>query len=387
GRKKKGLLSNPAIHGKLGMVPAFDWSDPQTRNALLEVFLIPLLVQWWGAWYPGAEPGGGGYVAQRMLAAKNERHATGAVLFFNAAHYALRQWPWILVGLASLAVFPDLASLRHEFPNVPESYVKDDLAYPAMLTFLPVGLKGLVMASLIAAYMSTIATHLNWGSSYVVNDFWKRFIRKGAGEKEYVLVGRVTTACLMIGTALIAPRTESAMKGFNILIQIGAGTGLISMLRWFWWRINPQVEITGMCVSLLTAIGFAIYGPEGTPEWVKLVTGVALTTGAWIIVMFLTRPDDPQKLRSFYKLVKPGGIGWRRVLQEAAADGDPIEPAPTHVPLAITCILAGSLSIWGALFAAGYFLYGQYTIATVLTVATAIASFFLLRTWMRISAD
>jgi Na+/proline symporter len=383
----KGLLSNPAIHGKLGMVPAFDWSDPQTRNALLEVFLIPLLVQWWGAWYPGAEPGGGGYVAQRMLAAKNERHATGAVLFFNAAHYALRPWPWILVGLASLAVFPDLASLRHEFPNVPESYVKDDLAYPAMLTFLPVGLKGLVMASLIAAYMSTIATHLNWGSSYVVNDFWKRFIRKGAGEKEYVLVGRVTTACLMIGTALIAPRTESAMKGFNILIQIGAGTGLISMLRWFWWRINPQVEITGMCVSLLTAIGFAIYGPEGTPEWVKLVTGVALTTGAWIIVMFLTRPDDPQKLRSFYKLVKPGGIGWRRVLQEAAADGDPIEPAPTHVPLAITCILAGSLSIWGALFAAGYFLYGQYTIATVLTVATAIASFFLLRTWMRISAD
>lgn len=383
----KGLLSHPAIHGKLGMVPTFDWSDPQTRNALLDVFLIPLLVQWWGAWYPGAEPGGGGYVAQRMLAAKNERHATGAVLFFNAAHYALRPWPWILVGLASLAVFPDLASLRHEFPNVPESYVKDDLAYPAMLTFLPVGLKGLVMASLIAAYMSTIATHLNWGSSYVVNDFWKRFLRKGAGEKEYVLVGRVTTACLMIGTALIAPRTESAMKGFNILIQIGAGTGLISMLRWFWWRINPQVEITGMCVSLLTAIWFAIYGPEGTPEWVKLVTGVALTTGAWIIVMFLTRPDDPQKLRSFYKLVRPGGIGWRRVLQDAAADGDPIEPAPTHVPLAIMCIAAGSFSIWGALFAAGYFLYGDYTKAIVLTVITVITSYFLLKTWMRISAD
>ena len=341
-----GLLSHSAIQSKLAMVPAFDWSDPNTRNALLEVFLIPLVVQWWGAWYPGAEPGGGGYVAQRMLAAKNERHATGAVLFFNAAHYALRPWPWILVGLASLAVFPDLASLRREFPDVPESYLKDDLAYPAMLTFLPAGLKGLVLASLIAAYMSTIATHLNWGSSYVVNDFWKRFLRKGASEKENVLVGRITTACLMIATALIAPRTESAMKGFNILIQIGAGTGLLSMLRWFWWRINPHAEITGMCVSLLTAIGFAIYGTEGTPEWVKLVTGVALTTVAWIVVMYLTRPDDPEKLRSFYKLVKPGGIGWRHVLQEAAAAGDPIEPAPTHFPLALTCVVAGSFSIW-----------------------------------------
>jgi Na+/proline symporter len=382
-----GLLGHHAVQEKLAMLPRFDFTDPKALNALLEVFLIPILVQWWGAWYPGAEPGGGGYVAQRMLAAKTERHATGAVLFFNAAHYALRPWPWILVGLASLIVFPDLASLKREFPEVPESFVKDDLAYPAMLTLMPVGVKGLVMASLIAAYMSTIATHLNWGSSYVVNDFWKRFLRQGAGEKEFVRVGRITTAILMLATAIIAPRTESAMKGFNILIQIGAGTGLLSMLRWFWWRINPHAEITGMCVSLATACAFAIFASDETPEWIKLVTGVGLTTIAWLIVMYLTPPDDQHKLRSFYRLVRPGGIGWRHVLQKAAADGDPIEAAPTNVPLALGCIVAGSLTIWGALFATGYLLYGDYWMGSVLTAATVVAGCFLLATWMRISAD
>jgi solute:Na+ symporter, SSS family len=375
------------VRPKLDMLPPFDFHDPKKFNALLGVFLIPILVEWWGAWYPGAEPGGGGYVAQRMLAAKSERHATGAVLFFNAAHYALRPWPWILVGLASLIIYPDLESLHRAFPDVPQKILKDDLSYPAMLTLLPVGLKGLVLASLIAAYMSTIATHLNWGSSYFVNDFWKRFIRREASEKEAVLVGRIATAAFAIAMAVIAPHTESAMKGFNILIQIGAGTGLLSMLRWFWWRINPHAEITGMCVSLATAGAFAIFAPEETPEWVKLVSGVAVTTIAWIVVMYLTPPDDPQKLRSFYKLVRPGGIGWRHVLQQAAADGDLIEPAPTHFPLALACIFAGSLSIWGALFATGYFLYGNYMMGSVLTASTVIASFFLITTWMRISAD
>jgi solute:Na+ symporter, SSS family len=381
-----GLLAHSNLQPKLAMLPDFDFHDPANRTALLNVFLIPLLVQWWGAWYPGSEPGGGGYVAQRMLAAKNERHATGAVLFFNAAHYALRPWPWILVGLASLVVFPDIQSLEREFPHVPAHFVKEDLAYPAMLTLLPAGLKGLVMASLIGAYMSTIATHLNWGSSYFVNDFWRRFLRPQASEKEAVAVGRVATVCIIIAMAVIAPMTQSAMKGFDILIQIGAGTGLLSMLRWFWWRINPQAEITGMCVSLVTAIAFALFAPD-TAAWLKVVTGVALTTIGWVTVMFLTAPDDERTLREFCKKVKPGGIGWRHVVERAAADGEPIEMSATHIPLALTCIVAGCLSIYGTLFATGFFLYGDIAKGTALTVATLIAALFLWKSWMRISAD
>ncbi len=382
-----GLLAHSNVQPHLALLPSFDFHDPASRTAMLNVFLIPLLVQWWGAWYPGSEPGGGGYVAQRMLAAKNERHATGAVLFFNAAHYALRPWPWIIVGLASLVVFPDINSLQREFPHVPPHYMKEDLAYPAMLTLLPVGLKGLVMASLIAAYMSTIATHLNWGSSYFVNDFWRRFLRPQASEKEAVAVGRIATVFIILAMALVAPMTQSAMKGFDILIQIGAGTGLLSMLRWFWWRINPQAEITGMCVSFLIACAFALFAPADTPSWFKVVTGVGLTTIAWVTAMYLTRPDDDHKLREFCKKVNPGGIGWQRVLERAAAEGDPIVASTTHVPLALSCIVAGCLSIYGALFATGFFLYGDNTKGTVLTVGTVIASIFLWRSWMRISAD
>ena len=382
-----GLLAHSNVQTHLALLPRFDFHDPENRTAMMNVFLIPLLVQWWGAWYPGSEPGGGGYVAQRMLAAKNERHATGAVLFFNAAHYALRPWPWIIVGLASLVVFPDINTLEREFPHVPAHFVKEDLAYPAMLTLLPVGLKGLVMASLIAAYMSTIATHLNWGSSYFVNDFWRRFLRPQATEKEAVAVGRIATVFLILAMAIIAPMTQSAMKGFDLLIQIGAGTGLLSMLRWFWWRINPQAEITGMCVSLLTACVFALFGPADTPHWIKVVTGVGLTTVGWVMAMYLTHPDDDRTLREFCRKVNPGGLGWRRVLQRAAAEGDPIEASTTHVPLALTCIVAGCLSIYGALFATGFFLYGDNTKGTVLTVGTVIASIFLWRSWMRISAD
>ena len=256
-----GLLAHSNVQSHLAMLPRFDFHDPANRTAMMNVFLIPLLIQWSGAWYPGSEPGGGGYVAQRMLAAKNGAHATGAVLLFNAAHYALRPWPWIIVGLASLIVFPDISALERKFPHVPPHFMKEDLAYPAMLTLLPVGLKGLVMASLIAAYMSTIATHLNWGSSYFVNDFWRRFLRPQATEKEAVAVGRIATVFIILAMAIVAPMTQSAMKGFDILIQIGTGTGLLSMLRWFWWRINPQAEITGMCVSLLTAGAFVLFAP------------------------------------------------------------------------------------------------------------------------------
>ena len=187
------LFSHPNVVGKLNLLP--DFSDP---SSFLPILVIPVAVQWWSVWYPGAEPGGGGYLVQRMLSAKNEKNAMGATLFFNAAHYALRPWPWIIVALASLIIYPDLSQLAEKFPHVDPNIVKNDLAYPAMLTFLPRGILGIVVASLVAAYMSTMASHLNWGSSYVVNDFYKRFLRPNASDKQQVTVGRISTVVLMI---------------------------------------------------------------------------------------------------------------------------------------------------------------------------------------------
>ncbi|MFO7894051.1 MAG: sodium:solute symporter family protein, partial [Longimicrobiales bacterium] len=243
-----GLLASDAVVGKLSLLP--DFSDP---SAFIPVLIIPIAVQWWSVWYPGAEPGGGGYIAQRMLSAKDETDATGATLLFNAAHYALRPWPWILVGLASLVVFPTVESIQEAFPRVGDAILGHDLAYPAMLTFLPSGLLGLVVASLAAAYMSTMSTHLNWGSSYVVHDFWRRFVDPEAGERTLVTVGRVTTVVLMVLAAVLALWLRNALQAFQILLQIGAGTGLLFILRWFWWRINAFSEITAMVVSFLVA--------------------------------------------------------------------------------------------------------------------------------------
>jgi len=241
-----GLFSNPNVSSKLSILP--DFSD---TTLVMTVFIIPLAVQWWSVWYPGAEPGGGGYIAQRMLAAKNERHAVGATLFFNVAHYALRPWPWIIVALASIVVFPDLGALHQAFPHVADNIVRNDLAYSAMLTFLPAGLLGLVIASLIAAVMSTISTHLNWGASYVVNDFYKRFVVKNPSEKQLVFMGRISIIVLMIFAAFLALFLQNALQAFNILLQIGAGTGLLFLLRWFWWRINAASELAAMVISFL----------------------------------------------------------------------------------------------------------------------------------------
>jgi len=242
------LIVHPNVAGRINILP--DFSD---TSLLAAVFIVPLAVQWWSVWYPGSEPGGGGYLVQRMLAAKNEKNAMGATLLFNAAHYALRPWPWIIVALCSLIVFPDIESLRAAFPGVT---IGHDLAYPAMLTFLPAGLLGVVVASLIAAYMSTISTHLNWGSSYVVNDFYKRFLNPGATEKQMVLIGRISTALLMVAACALAPFLENAKRAFDLMLQIGAGTGLLFILRWFWWRINAFSEITAMLVSFIVACYF-----------------------------------------------------------------------------------------------------------------------------------
>src|SRR5690606_39016798 len=297
------LLAVEAVSEKTNMLP--DFSNPEL---LIPLLIIPLAVQWWSVWYPGAEPGGGGYIAQRMLAAKNEKHATWATLFFNFAHYAVRPWPWIIIGLASLIVFPNLESLQAAFPNLEANYIKHDLSYPAMLTYLPAGLLGIVITSLIAAFMSTISTHLNWGSSYVVNDFYTRFLNPKAGDKEQDLVGRISTVVMMLIAAYLATILEEAKEAFDLMLQIGAGTGLLFILRWFWHRINPYSEIAAMVISFLIAVFFFINSKMETPfvemagHW-QLVTGVIITTIGWVLVTLLTKPSKPDTLESFNSLI------------------------------------------------------------------------------------
>lgn len=377
-----GLLADARLAPKLNMLP--DFSSPE---ALVPLFILPLAVQWWSVWYPGAEPGGGGYIVQRMLSARNERHAVGATLFFNAAHYALRPWPWIIVALCSLLVFPDLEALRTAFPHIDPGVMRHDLAYPAMMTFLPAGLLGLVVASLIAAFMSTISTHLNWGSSYVVNDFYKRFIKPDADEKSQVRVGRISTVILMALACGLALLLSNALQAFNILLQIGAGTGLLFILRWFWWRINPYSELAAMIVSFLTAlylqIGHPRTGLPPLPAHVQLLIGVGITSVAWIGVTLLTRPSEARVLRSFVRLVQPGGPGWRRVIERAAAEGDPIETGARgwDVPAGILCMVVGCLAVYSALFATGNWIYGRRLPALILTVIAVSAAALLARLW------
>lgn len=383
------LLVHPNVAGKLSLLPDFTSPD---KTLLISVFIIPIAVQWWSVWYPGAEPGGGGYLAQRMLAAKDERNAMGATLFFNIAHYALRPWPWIIVALCSLVVFPDLASIRTAFPNTEEGIMGHDLAYPAMLVkALPVGVLGLVLASLAAAYMSTIATHLNWGSSYIVNDFYKRFIKPTATDKEQVRIGRGSTALLMLGACGFAFLLQNAKSAFDLLLQIGAGTGLMFILRWFWWRINPWSEITGMVASFLVALFFFLqnrfFGGSDLATWQQLVVGVGVTTVAWLTVTLLTSPSEETKLRSFYRLTRPSGPGWKAVLDRAQEAGDPIQDDPTNqtnIPMGILCMVFGCAAVWGALFATGYWIYGQVAYASILTVSTVIFSSLLYKTWEKV---
>ena len=305
------LLQRPEVAEKLSLLPDFSGT-----TTVVSVLLVPLAVQWWSVWYPGAEPGGGGYVAQRMLSAKSERHAVGATFFFNIAHYALRPWPWIVMALASLVMYPDLQSLQTAFPHLDPSIVKDDLAYPAMLSYLPAGVLGLVIASLIAAFMSTISTHLNWGASYVVNDFYKRFINPGATERQQVNLGRLSTVGLMALACAVALFLENSYQAFNILLSIGAGTGLIFILRWFWWRINAATEIAGMVISFVVAVFFQFaWEPLGlrplAGHW-QLVASVAVTTILWLLATFLTPPTDDATLMRFYRQIRHSGPGWTR---------------------------------------------------------------------------
>ncbi|HEX2168057.1 MAG TPA: sodium:solute symporter family protein [Longimicrobiales bacterium] len=381
------LLTHPDVAGRLSILP--DFTD---TSQLVPLLIVPLAVQWWSVWYPGAEPGGGGYIAQRMLAARSETDATGATLLFNVAHYAVRPWPWILVALASIIVFPTVDSIQQAFPHVSPAILGHDLAYPAMLTFLPAGLLGFVVASLAAAYMSTISTHLNWGASYIVNDFWGRFIHRDAGDAELVRVGRITTVLLMILAATVALWMQNALQAFGILLQIGAGTGLLFILRWFWWRINAISELTAMIVSFVVAIYLELMHPSLFPDVVlsgtlKLVIGVGITTVAWIGVTLMTRPTDEATLRSFYALTRPGGPGWRRVLERAEAEGEPVVGTGDGwvVPQGILAMVAGCFAVYSALFAIGYWIYGRYTPALLLTIIAIAGAVYLAKAWGRVS--
>ncbi len=379
------LLSHPEIHGKLSILPDFSRMD-----FAIAVFFFPLIIQWWNVWYPGAEPGGGGYIAQRMLAAKNERHAMGSTFLFNVLHYALRPWPWIIVALASLVVFPNLETLQAAFPHISPSIMKHDLAYPAMMTFLPRGLIGLVIASLFAAYMSTISTHLNWGSSYMVNDFYKRFLKPNTSEKKLVMIGRISTLGLMFFSSLLALLLQHALEAFQILLLVGAGTGLIFILRWFWWRINAFSEITAMAVSFIIAIYFKLVharlGFKPLEDWQQLLIGIMITTACWITVTMFTRPTDEEKLRKFYRLVHPGGPGWQCIIEKEKAAGTLIGAAaePWDLPTGILCILVGCLAVWGSLFAVGYWIYGNDIPAVILTVVAAVSGFILTKLWRKL---
>ncbi|MDB4302777.1 Na+:solute symporter [bacterium] len=363
----QNLLLHENVVGKLDIFPDFE-----NTEMLITLFIIPFAVQWWSTWYPGAEPGGGGYIAQRMLAAKDEKNAMWATLFFNFAHYALRPWPWILVGLASLVLFPTLESIAVAFPGLNPEMQGDDVAYAAMMTYLPAGLIGIVMTSLIAAFMSTISTQLNWGSSYIVNDFYGRFINQKATEKQKVLVGRVSTVVLMICAAWFSFYLKSAKDVFDLLLQIGAGTGLLFIIRWFWKRVNPYSEIAAMIISFIIAAFFFINKKLDIPlfeiagYW-QLIIGVVVTTIGWVIVTLFTKPTDANTLASFEQLI----FGKKSKFH--------------NIQYKIVGFLLGVIGTYSFLFATGYFIYSKTTIAIILSVISVGCAGILIKIWNKIT--
>ncbi|MFD2185843.1 sodium:solute symporter family protein [Aquimarina celericrescens] len=426
------LIAHPQVIDKISLLPDFD-----NTELLITLLIIPLAVQWWSSWYPGGEPGGGGYIAQRMLAAKDENHAIGATFFFNIMHYAIRPWPWILVALASLVLYPKddintmeaakhnyvemqklestrtltdeekeqmdtyyfasegLTAIRQAFPEdkVQKDKIGHDLAYSAMLTRLPSGLLGLVLASLIAAFMSTISTHLNWGSSYIVNDFYTQQVNKNASEKELVRVGRISTAVLMIISTILALKLTNAKQIFDYIIMFGAGTGLIFILRWFWWRINAWSEISGMFASgivsvifSLESVNLALFEEGILPGWSKYLLVVGITTVIWLAVTFFTKPEDNKVLFNFYKKTQPGGPGWKTTIKAAKAQKENIQSdfSTWSVPSGILAMLVGCVLIYGVLFATGYWIYGRYTLAIILTIVVIAATYILSKLWKKI---
>jgi len=356
----------------------------------LMIFILPIAISWWANWYPGSEPGGGSYIAQRMLASKSEKDSLGGTLFFNIAHYVLRPWPWIITALCSIIIYPDLASIKSAFPNADATMIGHDSAFPAMLKFLPVGFVGLMIGGLLAANSSTILTHLNWGSSYLVHDFYRRFIKKDGSEGHYVNVGRLSTVLLYVVAALLSLTLSSAQQAFQILLSIGAGTGLIYIARWFWWRVSAWCEIVAMVMSLVTSLVVPLMMPKADFATVTMVQ-VGITTLAWLITAYVGPQTDPATLISFYRKVKPAGPGWTAV--RAAAGVTEAEVATENRSgAAFVGWIAGCAVIWSALFAIGNFLYAsgdpsRLRIAWILTAVLVVSGTVLLKVTQQLWAD
>jgi solute:Na+ symporter, SSS family len=365
---KLSTMRGPGGIDYLNVLPDFS----SNWDLAVAVFIMPIAVQWWAVWYPGAEPGGGSYIAQRMLASKSERDAVGAVLFFNIAHYVLRPWPWILVALASLIVYPELSDIQIAFPALDPSLLGHDIAYPAMLKFLPAGFVGLMVGGLIAANSSTILTHLNWGASYLVHDFYRRFVRRDATEQHYVTVGRVATVGLFVCSALMVYLLDTAKDAFDVILQIGAGTGLLYLVRWFWWRVNAWCEIVAMISSLAVSIVLLVLARQGVAfsTHTALLMTVAITTVCWVVTAYVGPQTDQRVLVEFYRKVRPFGLGWEQIRRQAGVGP---EPAGENIPTALLGWFAGCIAIWSALFTVGNFLYGRNGQALLLAVVFAIS--------------
>ena len=370
--EKLSVAKGPGGINYLNILPNFadNW------DIAVAVFIMPIAVQWWAVWYPGAEPGGGSYIAQRMLASKSEKDALGAVLFFNVAHYVLRPWPWILVGLCSIIVYPQLSDIQKAFPNLDPTLIGHDIAYPAMLKFLPTGFIGLMVGGLVAANSSTILTHLNWGASYLVHDFYRRFVRKDAGEKHYVMAGRIATVILFLASSSLVFFLDSAKNAFDIILQVGAGTGLLYLVRWFWWRVNAWCEVVAMVSSFVVSLILLFLNRNGIPisTHIGLLVTVICTTICWVTTAYCGPETDRATLIAFYKKIRPFGPGWRRIRQEAGLSDERPGASAQNIPMALLGWLAGCTMIRSALFAVGNVLYARYDLAITLSVVFAVSS-------------
>ena len=362
---KTKLLAIDAARGGTGSVLNF---VPDLNSSWMPViaFLTYISVQWWAAWYPGAEPGGGGYVAQRMFCAKDERHSLLATLWFNIAHFALRPWPWILVALASMILYP----------NLPDAD-KGNGYILVMIDFLPPSLRGLMIAAFAAAYMSTVATQLNWGASYVVNDFYKRFVNPNATDRQYVVVSQWATVGLTLGSAVVSYFFDSISGAWQLLISIGAGTGLVLLLRWYWWRINAWSEIAAMTAALVVSLSLRFgFGPlDANPEAANakiLLITVACTTAAWVIATFVTEPESDETLINFYRRTRPSLWGWRPI----AAKVPDVKPTRDGAWNFVDWI-CGCTMVYGALFGVGKIIFGEPVMGGLMLALAAAAGFVI----------
>jgi len=382
---KLSTMKGPGGLNYLNMLPDFtnNW------DLALAVFVMPIAVQWWALWYPGAEPGGGSYIAQRMLASKSEKDSLGGTLFFNVAHYVLRPWPWILTGLASLIVYPQLSDIQKAFPHLDPSLLGHDIAFPAMLRFLPAGWVGLMLGGLVAANSSTILTHLNWGASYLVHDFYRRFLNRGASEHHYVMAGRFATILLFVGSSALVFFLDTAQASFYLLLQVGAGTGLLYLMRWFWWRITAWCEIVAMISSFGISVIFLILEKNGLAIETskRLMLTIGCTTVCWLITAYVGPATDPAALAEFYKKVRPFGPGWRQVREQLGISEEEArtEAKTQNIPQALIGWVMGCTMIWSALFTVGNFLYGRtgYAMAlfAIFIVSGSIVVWIVKRIW------